>query len=531
MASEIGRRDFLAGAAAIGFASPASLMSSAAVAQDGAITWNEPLPSTLDPHLVVSTSGQFIQLNLYDTLYRYVGNPAEFVPWLARSHTVSDDALTWTISLRDDAKFHSGAPVTAEDVVYSFRRLLAVGGGYANVFKPILQPENIQAGPGNSVVFKLDKRYSPFLSALPIVAIMDSVKMKANEKSGDWGKAFLSAEVAGSGTYRMRAGSFRPLEAIDLDIFPEHFLGVPANAIKLARIRFIKEPSTELLALLKGEIDATISYIGAEQAEKIAQNPSTYVSRDEGLRAFCVRLHNQRAPFDNVHFRRALSYAFNYDGVITGLLKNTATRVNQPLPSNIWGYNPSITGYSYDLAKARAELQKARDTGVKDLGREIKIYTDQARQDPVLIAQIFQSELRKLGLKTVLVPSLFDQSAALTTRAETSPDIWMHHTSAYFVDPENWIGQMYDSTMHGSWKASSWYKNPKVDALLAQAREEPDQAKRSALYQSAAAIIVEDAADIWVYNPLQMRGLTKRIKTFKYCPIGAGGELRQIGLG
>ena len=55
------------------------------------------------------------------------------------------------------------------------------------------------------------------------------------------------------------------------------------------------------------------------------------------------------------------------------------------------------------------------------------------------------------------------------TKVETTPDMWVHWVSTYFADPENWIGQMYDSQFHGTWKASSWYKNDKVDAMLREA--------------------------------------------------------------
>jgi peptide/nickel transport system substrate-binding protein len=87
--------------------------------------WN--LPANIDPHQVMDVPAQNVAFNLYDNLYRYQDNPPQIVPWLAESHTVSADGLTWEFKLKSGAKFHDGTPVAASDVVYSFRRVLKIG--------------------------------------------------------------------------------------------------------------------------------------------------------------------------------------------------------------------------------------------------------------------------------------------------------------------------------------------------------------------------------------------------------------------
>ncbi|MEI8154593.1 MAG: ABC transporter substrate-binding protein, partial [Hyphomicrobiales bacterium] len=88
-------------------------------AQDkNTLVWGDTLPAGLDPHAIFDVPMQFILLNAYDTLYRYIGNPPDLQPWLARSHAVSEDGLTWLFKLNDGVKFHDGSPVTAADVVY-----------------------------------------------------------------------------------------------------------------------------------------------------------------------------------------------------------------------------------------------------------------------------------------------------------------------------------------------------------------------------------------------------------------------------
>src|ERR1700719_1969104 len=96
-------------------------------ATPGVLVTGDNLPTNLDPHQIFDVPMQFYSLNAYDNLYRYEGNPPELKPWLALSHTVSEDGLTWEFKLRQGAKFHDGSEITAEDVVYSFRRVLALG--------------------------------------------------------------------------------------------------------------------------------------------------------------------------------------------------------------------------------------------------------------------------------------------------------------------------------------------------------------------------------------------------------------------
>src|SRR3954469_18293265 len=109
------------------------------------LVWGDTLPETLDPHAVYDVPSQFILLNVYDGLYRYQGNPPELEPWLVASHTVSADGLSWDFTLRPDIKFHDGSAMTAEDVVYSFRRLLTMKRGPAAAFTPVLTPERVTA--------------------------------------------------------------------------------------------------------------------------------------------------------------------------------------------------------------------------------------------------------------------------------------------------------------------------------------------------------------------------------------------------
>ncbi len=492
------------------------------------LTWGENSPASVDPAAARGVSGTFGRLNLYDSLYRYMDNPPKLIPWLAKSHTVSKDGITWEFTLRSGIKFHDGSEMTADDVVYSFNRLLALKKNPSGAFRPILKPTNITAIGKYTIKFVLNKPYAPFLAAMPLVGIVNPRVVKQHEKKGDLGAAWMASNDAGSGPYKVVPGSFIAYKKVSMEWFPDHFMGWHKNPVKRVNVQFVKETSTRMLALMKGEIDATDSRIPADHAKRLEKAPGVKLRRDKTMRLFMITMHNQRPPLNNIHVRKALSYAFNYKGFISDVMKDEVVRNPAPIPNNLWGYPKGLKGYDYNLEKAKAELDLAKKAGV-DLSRTLKINNNGSRMG-IVAGQLWQGDLRKIGIKLEIVNSFFPNNASNARRKETTADLWAHWLSAYFVDPENWIGQMYDSQFHGTWKASAWYKNPEVDKLLRKARSINDQDQRAGLYEKAAHLVVDDAVDIWIFNSVELRGLRDRVKGFQYCPVGGGADFRTISL-
>jgi peptide/nickel transport system substrate-binding protein len=240
-------------------------------------------------------------------------------------------------------------------------------------------------------------------------------------------------------------------------------------------------------------------------------------------------MNNRKAPFDNLDARLCFAHAFNYEGFNEIILKGLVVRNAGPNPNNLWGNPPGLEPYKYDLALARQHCDRARAAGAP-LGRDIEVHVQTELEQTVQAAQMFQADLRKVGVTLKIVPNTFAGIVTATAAANTTPDMWVHWVSAYFIDPENWVGQMYDSRFAGTWKASSWYSNPEVDSLLGRARNSVVQAERQELYAAATRIVVRDSVDIWVYNTVNLRGLSRRVQGYSFSPVGSGGELRLMSL-
>jgi peptide/nickel transport system substrate-binding protein len=501
-----------------------------ACAADNAMVWGDALPKNLDPHDPYDVPAALIQLNVYDNLYRYQGNPPQLQPWLAESHTASRDGRTWEFKLRRGVKFHDGSELTAEDVVWSIKRIIGLGKAAAGPLKAA-KIESVTAVDKSTVRFVLEKPYAPFLSIIPVATIVNRRVVEPHVKDNDWGNAWLSGNGAGSGAYIPDPASYIPEKALDLKRNASHFMGWGHNAkaIDLVRVRPVAETTTRVLALMKGEIDAGDSYLPTDQVERLQKVKDVVVQRNESMRIFIIRMNNTRPPFNNVHFRRCMSHAFNYDAFIGVILKNFAERNPAPIPKNLWGFPEGVKGYEFDLARAKAECDKAKAEGAP-IDREIQLHIQTGLDQTTQAAQLFQSDAKKIGLNMKVVPNTWANLTASTGKPDTTPDMWIHWVSAYFIDPENWIGTMYDSQFHGTWKASAWYKNDRVDELLRSARSNPTRDERAKLYQQAARIVVEDAPDIWVYNTVELRGMRARVKGFKFSPVGSGSELRHMSL-
>jgi ABC-type transport system substrate-binding protein len=224
------RRSFLKGMglsalATVGLASPTPLLrrSSAACATAKLVsTWAA--FDVLDPHIKYDVPAAAFNLNIYDNLLRYQGNPSEIIPWLAERDEAADGGRRWTFYLRRGVTFHDGSELTADAVRFSFERLLTLGKGPAAVFKRMgLTGERIRVLDPYTVEFHLDQPFGPFRRAIPVVSIVNPALIKANEQDSDWGEKWLARNDAGSGAFRLV--KIDPASGFIMERFPAFWRG------------------------------------------------------------------------------------------------------------------------------------------------------------------------------------------------------------------------------------------------------------------------------------------------------------------
>lgn len=473
---------------------------------------------TLDPHTVFDVGRVASRLNLYDAMLRWHDNPAKLDPWLAESYTISDDGLTYTFKLRKGAKFHDGSEIEAADVVYSMERILALGKGASGLFKGLVEPGSTKAADKYTVTFTLKNRSAVFLSFVPEIHVVNMDLVKKNEKAGDWGQAWMSKNTAGSGSYMLKR--YDPAIGFQAERFAGHFMPWGPKYIDEIEFRTVLEINSRVLGLIKGDFQGTDGYLPQDQIKRLRSSGKIRIDEQESMRIFYSIIHNGREPMNDINFRKALSYAFDYDGFITNILSGSVARNPVPVPNNIWGAPKGVKGYTYDLDKAKEHLAK-----VKQPIREITIGALAGYGQTEQAASMLQVALGKLGIKAKVQPEPWPVASNKMRDEKQMYDLLFLWKSTYYADPNNWVGEMYRCDQFGQ-RNNSWYCNQEVEKLLQEALVTPNQDVRAKNYAKAAEMVMNDAAGIFVYNTKWYGPYDNAVKGIRFSPIGDGQEMR-----
>lgn len=475
-------------------------------------------PNTLDPMKASDNLDSILAHNIYDPLVYYTDDtPPELIPWLAEDWTVSDDNLTYTFTLRDGATFHNGDPVTAEDVVYSATRMLEMQRGFSWMFAGVLSPGNVTAVDDSTVEMQLDRVFAPFVFTLPYLFIVNKSVVEDNAESdgefgenGDYGTGYLEANDAGGGPYTLESRS-RKQEitlAKNEDWWGEFADG---NTYETAVIDMLPETATVVGSMNDQSADMSDQWLSLQSYQEMAQKDYINVSSKATFNPFYIFMHTQREPLDNIHVRKAISYAFDYEQAINGVLAGDSQQLQGPLPSAMWGHNDDVTVYEQDLEKAQAELDQSPYTADEISPTYTYVSGLTIEQNHGLL---LQSNLQELGIDLSIEKAQWTNITSNVTEQETTPDMLAIYLSFRYADPDTFLYPAWHSSQHGSWQSAAWYQNDEVDSLLTEARQVVDQDERIPLYEEAQQLIAEDAPALFVANQATRYAINTRVNGF-----------------
>jgi peptide/nickel transport system substrate-binding protein len=464
-------------------------------------------PGEIDPAKSIDYIGSVLAFNVYDALVVPGQNGTPVAPQLATAWKV--DGNDYTFTLRPDVKFHSGNVMTADDVVFSFKRLMAMGKGNSPLFAD--RVANVTAVDPHTVKFTLTGTYGPFLGAMVRLAVVDSkfaIAHKADGKygdMGDYGEAYLSSHDAGSGAYTVL--SHVPESETDLAKFDGYFLGVPASAPDKVRIRYGLQPATVRELVASGQQDMTSQWLPPEVMRALASRSDTHLLSDRGSNILFMHLNTQKPPLDDVNCRLALTYGFDYATAIK-LAQITdkvsaSTPANGPIGKSEFGYNPNLPNYTQDLGKAKDYLGKCKYKG-GDLKLDITWITEVPAEEK--LALLMKANFDALGFQTKINGTPWTLYTQQVTKVDSTPSISEVYIDAPTPDPDSILYNMYSSKTPPTWESTSHLADAEVDKLLDQGRAENDVDKRKAIYQSvearldavAPAIFASEVAGVFV---------------------------------
>jgi peptide/nickel transport system substrate-binding protein len=492
--------------------------TAATTGSTGTLVVNEAVaPSTLDPAEACGVTDLSVIDQIYATLVQFGTEPgpggttkadqSEVLPYLATSWTTSDGGTVYTFNLRHGVTFPNGDPLNAAAVKFSLERAITLGGcGTAAVED--LNPDlikSVQTPSSYVVTITLANPDPEFVKNLaePQVSILDPSVVDAHGgvQAGQVNQ-WVAGNAAGVGPFLLK--SYRANSQAVLVANPKFFVH-PAS--KQIVINYIDSDSTLLLDARSGAANVTVGMssqsvhsLAGDSAVRIIANP-TAISEQIGFL-------NTVAPFNNVKFREALSYAVPDSQILSKIADGYGTLFYGPIPPAIPGYSASLEApRSYDLARAKSLIAAS---GVKtpvtvDLAVELGSTTDQQ------LATTVQSIWQQLGVNLqiqTLAPAPYN-----TDLQAHKLQAWIRLDGPFLNSAGFYLA--YDM-MAGFPQNNTQMSIPAADTLLEKARTAPSTEPLQPIWNQIIALWNADSPKIPIYAADDTTVLNKNVTHYFY---------------
>ncbi|WP_433087265.1 ABC transporter substrate-binding protein [Dactylosporangium sp. CA-052675] len=420
-----------------------------------------------DPAKASGTMPLLIATNCYDTLVRADEN-YQLTPALATEWESTPDALTWTFKLRQGVKFHDGSPLTAQDVVYSFKRILdpaLAAVGLAQI-GPYLQPSGIAAVDQSTVKLTLTKP-NAFIPVLVSAAGFSIVKDGTTDFK------------TGNGTGPFTLTGFDAAARTSLARFDGYWQdGKPY--LDAVQIVVIAEDATRLQAVTSGSQDVVDNITGANTL-LLKGNVEPYMLKNGGWVG--LTMFGDTAPFDNQKIIQAMQYAADRKKMMSVVAPGIdIISPDIPIPPADPFFPSGLQPRPYDPDRAKALLKEAGVSGT--FGFDVYAYEG----DKLDTAVSFKSTAEAGGINANVIT--WPHATFFTDIFKKKPAIGI---SVARLHVSQALPRLYGK---GGDLNITHFSNPQLDELVAKATATTDQAQQKQLFGDALAMVNDTAANV-----------------------------------
>jgi peptide/nickel transport system substrate-binding protein len=455
---------------------PAPIVERLVVDLDGEV-------SIFDPAETYTTRGWSIVHSLYDALVDF-GPDGEIIPLAAESFT-TDDAVTFSVTLREGMTFHDGTPVTSAAITRSIEHMKASESQVADTIAVVERVEEIDELRAN-IVCSEPAAWLPSQLAVWQVLLPEGAT-----------PASLQEAPVGSGPYRW--GAFEPGDRVTLVRNEAYTWGSPKGQALADELvyRFVAESSTQIADLATGQADLIVRF-PREQEPGVVDAGGEVIVADTLATAF-VRIATDVAPFDDPRVRQALNLAVDVQTIAQALESETSQRLASFYPDpRALGFDPELAPFAFDSETARSLLAEA---GYGD-GFSTKIEVSQSPR--AVYAEAIKPYLADVGIDMEIVVAESGSFNAGWGDPEAPPLRYASWRPMY--DPNTFL-----TLVIASEGFLSRYSNAEADDLIARAGAEPDVATRNALYQELGRLLQDDPPAIYLWNAVTRYGVNDRL--------------------
>jgi len=476
-------------------------------------------PETLDTHKTSTVQEAHILRDLLEGLVSYNAK-GEAVPGQAAKWEVSDDGKTYRFTLRDGLKWSNGDPVTAEDFVFSYRRIMdpATGAKYANILYPIKNAEKInkgQAKPEELGVKAVDAKTVEITLEAPtpyfIELLTHQTSLPVHKASVEkFGKDFVKpGNMVSNGAYKL--AEFAPNSHIKL-VKNENYWD--AKNVQIDTVNFIPHP--DLAAAVRryeaGELDS-MDELPADQIKSLKERFKDQVKLGPYLGTWYLVVNSSKAPFNDVRVRHALSMAIDREFIAGEIWGQTMQPGYSFMPPGVGNYGePAYMEYKDQSPidredKAKELLKEAGFGPGKPLKVEIRYNTtDNNRNSVIAIAD----QWKQIGVETSFI-NTDGKTHFAHLRDGGDFDIARYGWIADYSDPNNFLFLLKSDNKGFNYGK---YNNPEFDKLLEDAAKELDLTKRADILKRAEAILMKDMPWIPIMYYGKSNLISPKIKGF-----------------
>ncbi len=437
---------------------------------------------SFDPAEAYEFSNNEIDRNCYRRLVNPVGMKIEGD--LAKSWDISPDGHTFTFHLGTDAQFETGRTLTAEDVAFSFQRVVKLdkspgfiisqfGFNAGNVDKLI------RATDAQTLVMELPEQAAPsfvlYCLSANVGSVVDREAAMAHDKGGDFGNDWLKTRSAGAGAYKLT--DYAASDHAILDLNPHASV---KGVMKRVVLRHVADPSAQFLLLQRGDADIARD-LSADILHSLAGNADYTIDAAAQATSMYIAMNQANDILKRKPVIEAVKWAIDYDAIAANITPKTWDVCQSFLPSSLPG---ALTDKPYrkDTAKAKALLAEAGLAGGFDI--TLDFISSQPYAD---VAQAIQADLAAAGIRAQLLPG--EQKQVITkTRARQHQMAVLVWGSDYFDPNSNAQGfcENPDDSDTSKLKILAWrshFVDAELTAASMAAAKELDAAKRIAEYQ------------------------------------------------
>lgn len=419
---------------------------------------------------------------------------------LAESYEISEDKLTYTFHIKQNAAWHDGEKLTADDVIYTVKTIQD-----DNYYSPLIanwQGVRAEKVDDYTVNFILKNTYSPFLNNLTFGILPQHLweQVSANQ----FPLSELNFEPIGSGPYEFNSfkkDSNGKIISLELKANDDYYGSKPY--IKKITFKFYESEDDAISAFNRKEVKG-VNYISPSNLEKVVDLENKNAHRLTMPRYYAVFFNQtQSKALADKSVRLALAYATDKDALIREVLKGEGGKIETPIPPQLLGYNPNTKIYNFDKEYAKGLLDQAGWTdadndGVREKGDEKLSFTLIATSWPDIdaTAKQLQSMWKEIGVDAKIEASDDIQETHIKSRSYQA--ILFGEILSFDPDP---FAFWHSSQKKDPGLNLALYDNSEADKLLEEARKETDPSVRAEKYQQFQNLVVDDVPAIFLFAP------------------------------